>query len=174
MAPRKKTLDDLVRDRSWLARRHSHFLLTSPLVADPGLRSLQKRYRDEKSRLERHALALEFEKAVRDPLKRSLHALEPDEGDADVDENVPLTREELQAELDAIVNAPPEPYDPAKSRADSERFARALEARRLRSGGLTLTAIAREMGVSPSTVRRLLARLTGWQAAVRPPAETRG
>jgi AraC-like DNA-binding protein len=149
----RKTLLELVADQTFLARRHADRLLDAPLErAD--LRELQGRYYAAGGDVERRAIARRFEDAVRRP---------PENPDAKV--------RRLQAELDAIINAPPEPYDPAQSPADSERFARALEARRLRSDGLTLTAIARELGVSPSTVHRLLAELAGRQAAVRPAHE---
>jgi hypothetical protein len=91
MAPRHKTLRDLVRDVTFPARRHSHLLVDDPLVGDPALRTLQKQYRDEASKLERRAIALRFEKAVRirDPLER-VHSLLADDELAvvDVDELV--------------------------------------------------------------------------------------
>ena len=64
MPRRKKTLADLVRDRTFLGRRHGPRLESEPLVADPGLRRLQRAYRAETSRLERRAIALEFQKIV--------------------------------------------------------------------------------------------------------------
>jgi hypothetical protein len=61
----KKTLAQLVGDRTFLARRHGDLLELSPLVDDPDLRLLQIAYRAEESQLERQAAALRFEKLVR-------------------------------------------------------------------------------------------------------------
>jgi len=84
MAARKKKLADLVRDRSFLRRRHEELLLSDPLVREPGLRQLQEHYRRETNELERRELALTFERAVRDPRKRGVYEflyrpLAPDE-----------------------------------------------------------------------------------------------
>jgi hypothetical protein len=77
--PRKR-LSDLVRDETFLGRRHAQLLLDEPLVRDPGLRLLQERYRAEPSELERRRLALQFERAVRDLLERE-RALQEEVGD---------------------------------------------------------------------------------------------
>jgi phage terminase large subunit-like protein len=66
MAAHKKNLQRLVLDRSFLARRHEELLQTSPLVADPRLRELQKRFRRRRDQGERRAVALEFQRAVRE------------------------------------------------------------------------------------------------------------
>jgi hypothetical protein len=62
---RKKTLADLARDRTFLARRHRHLLLEGPLLADPALRVLQERYRAEGSDLEQLRIARELERLLR-------------------------------------------------------------------------------------------------------------
>jgi phage terminase large subunit-like protein len=61
---RKKSLNDLIRDRTFLARQHGG-RLGDPLVADEELRPLQVAYRDAGSEGERRKVALAFEKAVR-------------------------------------------------------------------------------------------------------------
>ena len=61
----KKSLAERVHERSFLARRHGELLELEPLVADKGLRGLQKAYIECSNPFERRALALEFEKAVR-------------------------------------------------------------------------------------------------------------
>jgi hypothetical protein len=68
----KKSLADLIWDQRFLARRHAHLLRSSKLVEDDALRELQQAYRAETSERERRARALDFEKAVRDPMLRSL------------------------------------------------------------------------------------------------------
>ena len=66
MPARKKTLVQLVRDRTFLARRHAKLLETAPLVDDnPTLRTLQASYRAEPSDLKQQALARLFESACR-------------------------------------------------------------------------------------------------------------
>jgi hypothetical protein len=77
----KKTLRELVRDETFLARRHAHLLLEGPLIDDPGLRSIQERYMAETSELERWQLGLLFQKAVRDPLERVLPGPRPEDAD---------------------------------------------------------------------------------------------
>jgi hypothetical protein len=67
-------LVDLIRDRTFLARRHAHLLLSSRLVEDEDLRALQLDYRSETKERERRALALDFEKLVRDPVHRVMSA----------------------------------------------------------------------------------------------------
>jgi Rho termination factor, N-terminal domain len=62
--PVKKTLRERVLDRTFLARRHAYLLVADELVRDSALRTLQASYRTEESELERHAIALRFEKAV--------------------------------------------------------------------------------------------------------------
>ena len=61
----KKSLAERVRERSFVARRHGELLEIESLVADDDLRRLQEAYIACPNRYERRALALEFEKAVR-------------------------------------------------------------------------------------------------------------
>jgi hypothetical protein len=60
----KKTLEELVADRSFLGRRHADRLLEAPLK-QPDLRRLQQSYATETDEGVRAALALAFERAVR-------------------------------------------------------------------------------------------------------------
>ncbi len=64
--PRKTLYQFAIRDRTFLARRHAHLLEEEPLLDRPQrLRELQQAYRAEVSRLERAAIARQFERAVR-------------------------------------------------------------------------------------------------------------
>lgn len=65
MPARKKSFREFVADGTFLARRHAHLLDQEPLVADTELAKLQRAYQREGSELERRAIALRFEKAVR-------------------------------------------------------------------------------------------------------------
>jgi phage terminase large subunit-like protein len=58
-----KTLQERLRDRSFLARRHGG-LLAGPLVGPDKLREIQEHYRRADSGVERRAWALEYEQAV--------------------------------------------------------------------------------------------------------------
>jgi hypothetical protein len=58
-----KTLQERVRDRSFLARRHSG-LLGGPLVGPPRLREIQRRWQAETDGIVRKALEREYEKRV--------------------------------------------------------------------------------------------------------------
>jgi hypothetical protein len=58
-----KTLQERVRDRSFLARRHGA-LLAGPLVGPERLRELQRRWQSETERIVRLALEREYEKRV--------------------------------------------------------------------------------------------------------------
>src|SRR5437868_2500077 len=106
MPAHRKTLNDLVHDRSFLARRHSPLLLEAPPVADPDLANLQELYQAERSELERRALALQFEKALREPRELT---------------HTPTAEDRLEE----IVNMPPAELDLEANRRASERFARA-------------------------------------------------
>jgi hypothetical protein len=65
--PRKTLWQFVVRDRTFLARRHAHLLLSSPLLDEPVLRALQQAYRDAQNRWERAEIARRFERTVRRP-----------------------------------------------------------------------------------------------------------
>jgi AraC-like DNA-binding protein len=136
--PAAKSLDEHVLDRTFRARRH-HDLLAGPVVPWPELAALQSRYAAAAHELERRAVAVEFERAVRDR-----------GADADV--------ATLQLELDAILAQAPTPWKPERDRQRSRRAAAANFARDLRNDGLPLRQIATRLGVSPSTVRRYLQR----------------
>lgn len=60
----RKSLSDLVRDRSFLARQHGD-RLAGALVADEELLTLQTEYQQAGTDAARRAAALRFEKAVR-------------------------------------------------------------------------------------------------------------
>ena len=74
MAAHLKTLEELVWDQSFLARRHAERLESDPLVDDPGLRSLQEAYKSDPTGLGRRSIALAFERAVTNPVERALYA----------------------------------------------------------------------------------------------------
>jgi hypothetical protein len=62
----RKSLEDLVADRTFLARRKRHReLLDGVLVRDPALRAIQRSYQQETSSAEGYLLAQQFEKQVR-------------------------------------------------------------------------------------------------------------
>ncbi len=63
MPARRKTLEDLVADRSFLARRHADRLLEAPL-ARADLQALQASYRGERDEDVRTAIATAFERSV--------------------------------------------------------------------------------------------------------------
>jgi phage terminase large subunit-like protein len=58
-----KTLRERIRDRSFLARRHSG-LLAGPLVGPPRLQEVQRRWQAETDQIVRRALEREYEKLV--------------------------------------------------------------------------------------------------------------
>jgi Phage Terminase len=58
-----KTLQERIRDRSFLARRHCG-LLTGPLVGPEPLREIQGRWQEETNETVRHALEREYERLV--------------------------------------------------------------------------------------------------------------
>jgi hypothetical protein len=58
-----KSLQERVRDRSFLARRHGG-LLAGPLVGSPRLREIQRRWQAEPDEIVRSALEREYEKRV--------------------------------------------------------------------------------------------------------------
>jgi hypothetical protein len=82
MPARKKTLEDFVRDRSFLARRHRQLLASAPPLTDPALRALQDKYNAEQDSLAQLEIARALERAVRArpapssaDLAKLLHAL---------------------------------------------------------------------------------------------------
>ena len=97
MSNPRKLLTALVRDRTFLARRHGDRLLEAPIERSD-LRCLQNAYRNADNDGVRQAIAVAFERAVQTgaPDPRVL---------------------ERRTELEAIINAPPEYYDPNENRA---------------------------------------------------------
>jgi hypothetical protein len=81
MAARRKSLWLLVRDQTFLARRHAERLLEEPLLEDPGLRYLQLAYRRARGERRRREFALYFERAVRNPIDRVIWALPADQSE---------------------------------------------------------------------------------------------
>jgi integrase len=73
-----KSLQERVRDRSFLARRHGG-LLAGPPVGPESLREIQRRWREETSETVRRALEREYEKLVADLGERPIAELRPDE-----------------------------------------------------------------------------------------------
>ncbi len=74
----RKSLEQLVADGSFLARRHAG-LLAGELVSDPTLRSLQQLYVQAGDARQRRRVALQFEKIARGSRR------EDDEPDVEVD-----------------------------------------------------------------------------------------
>jgi hypothetical protein len=66
MPARKKTLEDFVRDRTFLARRHRALLASSPPLADPALHPFQERHCNEQDSLAQLQIARELERALRE------------------------------------------------------------------------------------------------------------
>ena len=64
MIPQAKSLADHVHDRTFRARRH-HELLAGSVLPWPPLAAIQSRYVAAEHKLERRAIAVEFERAVR-------------------------------------------------------------------------------------------------------------
>jgi hypothetical protein len=143
VARARKRLEDLAVDGTFLARRHAQLLVDEPLLDEPTLRQLQEDYRVESSELEQRAIALRFEKAVRDPEQTSLRAM----------------RDRLFAELDELLAAEPVEIDVDVQAARSRRAMLAVRCRDLREEGLTLAAVGQRVGTSAATVRRLLRSL---------------
>jgi hypothetical protein len=93
--PAAKRLSQHARDATFRTRRHAH-LLEGPVVKWPVLAILQARYVGTQHGLERRAIAVEFERAVR--------ALETDEDEL-------VERARAEAELQEIVRADPVEVD---------------------------------------------------------------
>jgi len=110
----RESVGEVVWDQTFVARKHAHLLRADDLVDDAGVRALQVLYRDERSPHERQRLALAFEKAVRGD-RRGLADLDEEEDDGP-------RREQLEAELVAVVNAGPVPVDAAKRPARAGAF----------------------------------------------------
>jgi hypothetical protein len=64
MARPSKSLEERIRERSFLARRHGG-LLAGPLTSRPELQEIQAVYQAATSERERRSLALDFQQAVR-------------------------------------------------------------------------------------------------------------
>ena len=126
-----KTLIEHLQDGTFRPSRHGELLEASPLP--PELAHFGERYRAAASARERQAVALELRDAASEER-------EDDDEDA----------------LEAILNAPAEPYTPEKDRAASERAARVLYARDALRPPLSVSEIAGRLSVSVSTVRRYL------------------
>jgi hypothetical protein len=62
----KKTLEDFVRGRTFLTRRHRALLASSPPLADPALRPFQERHCNEQDSLAQLQIARELERALRE------------------------------------------------------------------------------------------------------------
>jgi hypothetical protein len=144
MARPKKSLEDLCVDGTFLARRHAHLLEDEALVEEPSLCALQEAYRDEASELERRALAVRFEKAVRVAVATTLAQ----------------QRDDLLDELDELLHAEPVEVDMDASIAASRRHMEALRCRDLRATGLSYRAIGERVGRSPAAARRLVLSVT--------------
>lgn len=93
--PAAKSLDAHVRDGTFRSRRHRH-LLEGPVVPWPELAVLQARYAATRHELERRAIGVEFERAIR--------VLSQDETEA-------KRRAAERAELESIVFAEPAEID---------------------------------------------------------------
>jgi hypothetical protein len=148
--PALKTLEDHVRDGTWRARlAHHREMLSGPVLPWSKLALLQAAYAATQHELEKREIARDFQ--------RTIHTLNEDEDER-------AARDAEQAELDAIVNAPPTEIDEDEIGQTLDSWNRALLARDLRNGaarerGLTWREIAEELHCSVSTARRLVASL---------------
>jgi len=132
--PAPKALPQHVRDATFRARRH-HGLLVGPVVPWPELASLQAIYVASTSEPERRAVGVLFEHAMRD-----LESVRLDDDGS--------------GELDRILALPPVPISIANDKRSVQRYWRAMQAAAVVDPGGSLRAAARELGVSPATVRR--------------------
>jgi hypothetical protein len=136
--PTAKSLTDHVRDGTFRSRRH-HPLLAGPAVPWPELATLQGRYAAAAQELERRAVGVEFERAVRDLEKR-------------------VGTDPAIEDLERLLSLPPVPMAIALDRRLVERYWRAMEIAELVDEGVPQAEVAAKFGVSPTTVRREL----GW------------
>jgi hypothetical protein len=150
--PAPKSLRLHVLDRTFRSRRHHRLLASDELLADSKLAELQRAYRQAGSERERRELGVTFEQAVKalDDVQR------PPEGG-------PKSRDQLRAELDALLNGPLPPDEPLDVGREMRRtkvrdqYLHGMYGKRdepIRRG--TLAEIAASVGVSPSTARRYL------------------
>ena len=149
--PAAASLEELVRTDTYRNARHRDLLATAPTLPWPQLAELQSAYVRTDHPLEKAEIAKEFQRRVRKL--------------AD-DEDEQAAREAEEAELDALLHAPPEEVNLDRLAADLNRSHLALLARDLRDGitygrQLTYREVAEELGVSASTARRLVVETTG-------------
>lgn len=145
--PAPKDLELHVREATFRARRHRDLLEHAPALPWVELATLQSQYAATEHELERRAIAVEFERAVR-------------ELDVDQDEHArrELEQEQFERELAEV--------DDVDFDADLRRWQRAeraLLAQDLRRGilgqPLSYRAIGLRLRCSASTARRLVASL---------------
>lgn len=124
-------------DRTFTSRRH-HELLGGPVLEWPTLATIQSRYVATTHPLERRAVGIEFEHAVRE---------------LDVDENERAERERDERELRELLDEIAE-VDLDELAADLDRCMRATWCRDLRRSGLPFRAIGEQVGMSGAKARR--------------------
>jgi hypothetical protein len=113
------------------------------VVAWPRLALLQAGYVAADHPLERRAIGVEFERAVRE---------------LDVDENERAERERAEQELRELLDQVDD-VDPDEDAANADRELRAVWCRALRRTGMSYRAIGEQVGTSGAQVRRLILRL---------------
>ncbi len=144
--PAAKGLEGHVRDATWRARlaRHRELLETSPPPPWPQLAAIQAAYRATSHELERRAIAVEFERAVRTLAE---------------DDDERAERERAEQELEELLDAPPEEISLDELAAQLDRSARATRACDLRRRGMSYAAIGEQVEMNGSKVRREIAWL---------------
>jgi hypothetical protein len=187
MGRTRKTLYQLaIRDRTFAARRHVSLLDEEPILDDePHLAELQKAYRAAVHPLERKELALEFQRAVRQPRPP------PPPRELSYGEGLNLFSERMNAfalretppeRQDELFLVPPVPLALANGRNGrraAERFLQAARAAWLYDKGLSLPEIAEQLSeseqrnVSTRTIRRYFDFLEHWGGPGRPRKESR-
>jgi hypothetical protein len=126
---------------SFRSRRHRDLLATAPVLPWPKLAALQSAYVATEHELERRAIGVELERAVR-------------ELNEDGDEQA--ARDAALAEFDALFDEPPTELDLEQLARDLDRWHDALIVRDLRRARVTWRTIAERLDTTVGRARRLL------------------
>jgi hypothetical protein len=159
--PAALSLEELVRGGGFRARRHRDLLADAPTLPWPQLAALQSAYVATEHVLERRAIGVAFERAV-----RTLNE----------DETERAARAAALAEFDQLVFADPEPLDLERMTLELDRWHDASGARYLRDRErLPWRLVADRLGVSVGKARRLVQWAAGgWKVAAAEKTERAG